>query len=76
MIGDLTPLGRLRRRAGFATVKDLALHLGRKQNVVWRWEVGQQEPRDPADRSAYAEALGISVGRLGKLVYEQSAVVA
>lgn len=49
----------------------IATRAGCTLSAVSRWDCGESEPAPPY-RKAYAEALGLGVGELGRLVYEES----
>jgi len=56
------------REAADLTLADVARSVGTDPAAILRWERMEREPH-PRFRSAYAKALGISVGRLGALIY-------
>lgn len=58
----------LRKRVGLS-LQDMAIETGAERSTVFRWENGDREP-EPRYRSAYATALGITLGQLGQHVYE------
>jgi transcriptional regulator with XRE-family HTH domain len=59
---------RLRRKVVLRQIADKAKCT---KSAVLRWDRGITEPA-AAYRKAYAESLGISVGELGRIVYEES----
>jgi transcriptional regulator with XRE-family HTH domain len=52
-------------------LREIAKKAGCTKSAVSHWDHGVSEPAAEF-RAAYAEALGLSVGQLGKIVYEES----
>lgn len=67
----LSPITALRERAGLSQ-NALASLVGVTRSAVNLWERSGQEPKGVA-RQKLAAALRITVGELGRLMYEQSA---
>lgn len=64
-------LARL-REARFPSQADAAAAVGVSQATLSRWETGEAEPSGEY-RTAYANALGIQVAELGRIVYADPA---
>lgn len=64
----LSPLQTLRLAKNLRQ-RDVAAKVGTGESVVCLWETFAREPSDQ-HRRAYSRVLGITVGELGRIIYE------
>lgn len=57
------------RLARNLTLREVAHATGTSESVVCLWETFLREPRQK-NRDPYSMALGITVGQLGRIIYE------
>jgi transcriptional regulator with XRE-family HTH domain len=67
----VTPTLQRMREVRELTLEEVATKCRCDRSAITRWERRITEPK-PEFRKAYAECLGMTVGELGRLVYEDS----
>jgi transcriptional regulator with XRE-family HTH domain len=60
---------RTLRTAERLSLQDCAVQLKCNRSAIHRWETLRCEP-EPRLRKKYAKVLGVTVGRLGEMIYE------
>lgn len=63
---------RQRREELQLSLRDVAGAVGCAVSAVYNWETGEREPL-PLHRDRYAAALRLTVGDLGRIIYEGTA---